>query len=155
MSVEYWNSSLPVVKIGDFEFDVNLLISLVDVRPVLWDKTDDIYKDRNETKKAWREVCICLQEDFEALWDDKKTILLNIAIIYWTQLIAIQTNLCFFILCTLLFIFFTSARKQLQHPERVNEALRCHIGAQSNGRLTGNMVKRRSTLGDHCLRVWI
>jgi hypothetical protein len=30
----------------------------VDARPVLWDKTDDIYKDRIETKKAWREVCI-------------------------------------------------------------------------------------------------
>jgi len=27
---------------------------------------------RNETKKAWREVCICLQEDFEALGDVKK-----------------------------------------------------------------------------------
>ena len=51
---------------GDFEFDIDLLISLVEARPVLWDKTDDIYKDRNETKKAWREVCICLQEDFEA-----------------------------------------------------------------------------------------
>ena len=57
---------------GDFEFDVDLLISLVEARPVLWDKTDDIYKDRNETKKAWREVCICLQEDFEALEDVKK-----------------------------------------------------------------------------------
>jgi hypothetical protein len=51
---------------GDFEFNINLLISLVEARP-LWDKTDDIYKDRNETKKAWREVCICLQEDFKAL----------------------------------------------------------------------------------------
>jgi hypothetical protein len=36
-----------VVKIGDFEFDIKLLISLLDVRPVLRDKTDDIYKDRN------------------------------------------------------------------------------------------------------------
>jgi hypothetical protein len=57
---------------GDFEFDIDLLISRVEARPVLWDKTDDIYKDRNETKKAWREVCICLQEDFEALGDVKK-----------------------------------------------------------------------------------
>ena len=39
---------------------------------MLWDKTDDIYKDRNETKKAWREVCICLQEDLEALGDVQK-----------------------------------------------------------------------------------
>jgi hypothetical protein len=33
-----------------------MLISLLEAGPVLWDKTDDIYKDRNETKKAWREV---------------------------------------------------------------------------------------------------
>jgi hypothetical protein len=40
-----------VVKTGDFDFDIDLLISLVEARPVLWDKTDDIYKDRNETKR--------------------------------------------------------------------------------------------------------
>ena len=62
-----------MVKMGDFEFDTDLLISLVEARPVLWNKTDDIYKDRNETKRAWREVCICLQEDFEALGDVQKT----------------------------------------------------------------------------------
>ena len=67
---------------GDFEFDTDLLISLVESRPVLWDKTDDIYKDRNETKKAWREVCICLQEDFEALGDVKETLFVSNAIIY-------------------------------------------------------------------------
>jgi hypothetical protein len=55
---------------GDFDFVIELLISLVEARPLLWDKTDDMYKDRNETKKAWTEVRICLQEDFEALIDD-------------------------------------------------------------------------------------
>ena len=59
------------MKMGDFEFDIDLLLSLVDARPVLRDMTDDIYKDRNETKKAWWEVCICLQEDFEVLGDVK------------------------------------------------------------------------------------
>jgi hypothetical protein len=66
----------------DFEFDIDLLISLVEARPVLWDKTDDIYKDRNETEKAWREVCICLQDDFEALGDAQKKLLVNTATIY-------------------------------------------------------------------------
>jgi len=37
---------------GDYELDIELLISVVNARPVLWDKTDDIYKDRIETKKA-------------------------------------------------------------------------------------------------------
>jgi hypothetical protein len=70
---------------GDFEFDIDLLIFLVAARPVLWDKTDDIYKDRNETKKSWREVYICLKEDFEILgYVQKKFVdychnLLNIA----------------------------------------------------------------------------
>jgi hypothetical protein len=61
-----------VVKMGDFEFDTDLLIPLVEARPVLWDKADDIYKHRNETKEDWREFCFCLQEDFEALGDVKK-----------------------------------------------------------------------------------
>jgi hypothetical protein len=40
------------VKIGDLDFDIELLISLVEAKPVLWDKMDDMYKDRNEMKKA-------------------------------------------------------------------------------------------------------
>jgi len=56
-----------VVKTGDFEFDIDLLISLVEARPVLWDKTDVIYKNRKEMKMEWRKDGICLQEIFEAL----------------------------------------------------------------------------------------
>lgn len=55
-----------MTKTGDFDFDIELPISLVEARPLLWDKTDGIYNDSNETK-AWTEVCVCLQEDFEAL----------------------------------------------------------------------------------------
>jgi hypothetical protein len=36
---------------GDFEFHIDLLISLVEARTVLWDTTDDSYKERNGTKK--------------------------------------------------------------------------------------------------------
>jgi len=57
------------VKMGEFEFDTDLLISVVEARPVLWNKTDDIYKDRKKPKKAWKEVCFCLQDDFEVLGD--------------------------------------------------------------------------------------
>jgi hypothetical protein len=60
---------LSVAEMGDFEFDIELLIYLVDARPVLWIKTDGFYKDRIETKRVCRKVCICLQEDFEALGD--------------------------------------------------------------------------------------
>ena len=57
---------------GDFEFDAELLISLVEPRGVLWDKKDSIFKDRIEMKKALREVSACLQEDFEAAGNVKK-----------------------------------------------------------------------------------
>jgi len=39
-------------------FDVKLLTSLADARPVLGDRTDDTYRDRMETKKAWRKVFV-------------------------------------------------------------------------------------------------
>ena len=63
-----------MVKMGDIDFGKELSIYLAEARPVLWDKTDDIYKDRNETKKAWTEVCICLQEDSEAVDVKKKSL---------------------------------------------------------------------------------
>jgi len=50
--------------------------------PVSWNKAENIYEEGNETKKAWTEVCICLQEDFENLGDVKNTLLVSIAIIY-------------------------------------------------------------------------
>jgi hypothetical protein len=57
---------------GDFEFDTELLISLVATMPVLRDKTYDNYKDRIEKKKTWTKVCICSQEDFVAPGNVKK-----------------------------------------------------------------------------------
>ena len=53
-----------VVNMSDFELEIKLLTFLVEARAMLWDKKGDIFKDRNETKKAWREVCISLKEDF-------------------------------------------------------------------------------------------
>jgi hypothetical protein len=50
---------LGVVKIGSIEFDIELLISLFEAGLVLWYKTDDSYKERNETKKGL-EKCLYL-----------------------------------------------------------------------------------------------
>lgn len=52
--------------------DVDVLISLVEARPSIWDKTIAAYKNRNETKQAWKEVCIGLNSNFEDLDDDEK-----------------------------------------------------------------------------------
>ena len=65
-------SRFSMVKMGYFEFDVELLISLVGARPVLWNKTDGTCTDRIETKKVWRRVCAFLHEDFEVLGMLKK-----------------------------------------------------------------------------------
>ena len=51
------------------EVDTELLISLVELRPALWDKSVENYKDREETRKAWKEVCVGLKPDFEE-WRD-------------------------------------------------------------------------------------
>lgn len=48
------------------------IISLIEARPVLWDKTSHMYKDRNETKKAWKEVCTELNNDFINYDEEKK-----------------------------------------------------------------------------------
>lgn len=47
--------------------NVENLISLVQNRPVLWDKTLEIYKDKNLRTAGWREICIILNEDFEEM----------------------------------------------------------------------------------------
>jgi len=58
---------------GDFDFNIELLISLMETRPLLIDKTNDIYKNRIETKKTWTEFCILPQKDFETAGDVKKS----------------------------------------------------------------------------------
>lgn len=49
--------SIVVLLLKDMaKIDVGHLTSLVQARLVLWDKYLDVYKDRNATKSAWREV---------------------------------------------------------------------------------------------------
>lgn len=52
--------------------DNELLIHLIQERPVIWDKTLNEFKDRNATRIAWNEVCLQLKSDFEELEDKKK-----------------------------------------------------------------------------------
>lgn len=49
-----------------------LLITLVEGRPVLWDKTLKIYKDKRLTYEAWREIFIILNKDFDRMTNVKK-----------------------------------------------------------------------------------
>lgn len=54
------------------DIDTELLISLVEARPVLWDKSLELHKDRNGTRNAWEEVCIELKSDFNELQNKDK-----------------------------------------------------------------------------------
>jgi len=49
------------------KIDTEFLISLTEERPVIWDKTLDLYKDKNLKESAWEEICVILNTDFEEL----------------------------------------------------------------------------------------
>ncbi|CAH1964186.1 unnamed protein product [Acanthoscelides obtectus] len=59
------------------DVDIDILISLVEARPVIWDKTRDVYKDRNDTRNAWKEIFLELRPDFEELEATEKTALVS------------------------------------------------------------------------------
>ncbi|GFS84117.1 uncharacterized protein TNCV_2365061 [Trichonephila clavipes] len=44
----------------------------IEARPPLWDKTLEIFKDRNATRIAWREVFLELRSDFDQLKEKEK-----------------------------------------------------------------------------------
>lgn len=52
--------------------DVEVLMSLVESRPILGDKSR-IYKDRNATKNAWHEILLEVKPDFQDLEEKKNT----------------------------------------------------------------------------------
>lgn len=54
------------------EVDLEILISLVQEHPVLWDKTLEEYKDRIKTRNAWIEIFKQLHEGFEEMEDNKR-----------------------------------------------------------------------------------
>lgn len=56
----------------DIDIEVDLLITLVQERPVVWDKSLEEYKYKNLTLKAWEEICGILNNDFENLDETNK-----------------------------------------------------------------------------------
>lgn len=54
--------------------DMDLLISLVRERPVVWDKTLEEFKYKNITNEAWKDICVKLYSDFDSLNDKDKDI---------------------------------------------------------------------------------
>ncbi|CAH1973265.1 unnamed protein product [Acanthoscelides obtectus] len=56
----------------EMNIDNDILIALEEARPVLWDKTLDIFKGRNTTREAWSQVCCELNEDFKEMESKEK-----------------------------------------------------------------------------------
>lgn len=52
--------------------NLELLITMIEERPVIWDKTLEMYKDRNLTRSAWKEICLAFVEDFDDKSDKQK-----------------------------------------------------------------------------------
>jgi len=51
----------------DIDIDIEMLISLVENRPVLWDKTSESYKIKQLNFTAWMDIC-----SFDTLSDKEK-----------------------------------------------------------------------------------
>lgn len=49
-----------------------LLISMVEARPALWDKEADDFKDKHLKIDCWRAVCLSLNEDFDTLQEKQR-----------------------------------------------------------------------------------
>lgn len=49
-----------------------ILIPLVEQRSVIWDKTSEIYKDKILKLTAWREICCCINPDYDTLEDSER-----------------------------------------------------------------------------------
>lgn len=54
------------------EYDVDYMISLIEERPVLWDKTIPEYKNRLLKTESWKEVCESLFSSYEEFSNEKK-----------------------------------------------------------------------------------
>jgi len=54
------------------DIDIERLITSVQSRVVLWDKTSDKYKDKFKTLEAWKAVCTEIIDGYEDFDDSKK-----------------------------------------------------------------------------------
>ncbi|CAH2251599.1 uncharacterized protein LOC120635071 [Pararge aegeria] len=65
------------------EYDVDFLISLIEEHPVLWDTSNEDYKNKFFKQEAWKKVCKSLFPNFEEKENNEKTKLGNSVIQRW------------------------------------------------------------------------
>lgn len=54
------------------EIDIDFLISLVQERPIIWDKSHEHYSDKFRKANEWAAVCKIIFQDYEEFEDKKK-----------------------------------------------------------------------------------
>jgi hypothetical protein len=64
-------SNVPAMTSEICDVDAESLVSFIEERPALWERTLEIYKDKNLSLEAWREICKIVHPDFESL-DERK-----------------------------------------------------------------------------------
>ncbi|XP_045475748.1 uncharacterized protein LOC123681599 [Harmonia axyridis] len=67
------------------DIDIERLISSVQSRVVLWDKTSEKYKDKFKTLEAWKAVCTEIIDGYEHFNDSKKNDIGKHVLKKWTQ----------------------------------------------------------------------
>lgn len=55
------------------DLDLDFLISLVEARPVLWDKSKEDYKNKNLKTEGWKDVCLNIFPSFDSMDNKEKT----------------------------------------------------------------------------------
>lgn len=56
----------------EIDVDIEVMITLVQARPELWDKSSNLYKDRVAKRNGWDEVCAALNEGYVGMESKKK-----------------------------------------------------------------------------------
>ncbi|XP_054273525.1 uncharacterized protein LOC128993573 [Macrosteles quadrilineatus] len=65
---------------------VTRLITLVKERPVLWDRQEEVYKNRKLTRKAWAEICEALIDNYHDLGEPERIAIGRSIIGKWANL---------------------------------------------------------------------
>lgn len=54
------------------KINVELLIPLIKERPIIWDKSSPLYRNKPLREKSWREVCAQLRDDYKDMSKTQK-----------------------------------------------------------------------------------
>ncbi|XP_066151525.1 uncharacterized protein [Euwallacea fornicatus] len=65
--------------------NVELMINLVENKPIIWDKSLEMYKSKGAKEDAWKEICCMLNDEFEEMEHLDQDDYIKLVIKKWTQ----------------------------------------------------------------------